>query len=210
MTGANKGGLPSKRRGYGSFPPLADGARAAQAALHRVLRPTAPTSSPSNTSLREVWPLLEPGYILHIIAGMHRERYRVNASLHQSGIEIEGFVPDVRNAYQRAEIVLAPLTASAGTNIKILEAMAMGKLVISTPAGINGLDLRPGSDLIVVNSAAEMARKIRTADRRSFEIAARAAALRYSWKEIADLQTALYDEQLLEINEPRTGGSANV
>ena len=40
-------------------------------------------------------------------------------------------------------IVIAPLLASAGTNIKIMEAMAMGKAIVSTPSGVNGLDLEP-------------------------------------------------------------------
>ncbi len=40
----------------------------------------------------------------------------------------------------RATLVIAPLVASAGTNIKILEAMAMGKAIVSTEAGINGLE----------------------------------------------------------------------
>ena len=48
------------------------------------------------------------------------------------GIELEGFVADVRPAYARAAIVIAPLLASAGTNIKILEAMAMGKPIVAT------------------------------------------------------------------------------
>ena len=65
----------------------------------------------------------------------------VSGYLDRPGIVVEGFVADVRPAYQRAAVVVAPLVASAGTNIKILEAMAMGKAMVSTPAGVNGLDL---------------------------------------------------------------------
>ena len=144
--------------------------------------------------LKDVWPLLGPGYVLHIIAGYNPERYAVNADLMQPGIELEGFVSDVRTAYSRAEMVIAPLMASAGTNIKVLEAMAMGKLVVSTPAGINGLDLKPDLDLIVVTSAAEMAERIRTADPKEFERQARETALLYDWSRIAREQLALYRE----------------
>ena len=42
-------------------------------------------------------------------------------------------------AYRRASIVIAPLVASAGTNIKVLEAMAMGKALVSR-RGVNGLE----------------------------------------------------------------------
>jgi glycosyltransferase involved in cell wall biosynthesis len=98
--------------------------------------------------LNEVWPLLLD-VKLHIIAGarpdffLERYRDRVTLNLNQPGIELEGFVSDVRPAYERAAVVVAPLIASAGTNLKILEAMAMGKVVVSTPAGVNGLDLSP-------------------------------------------------------------------
>ena len=109
--------------------------------------------------LHEVWPLLRDA-TLHIIAGARHEQYAVDADLAQPGIELEGFVADVRPAYQRAALVVAPLVASAGTNIKILEAMAMGKAVVSTPAGVNGLDLTPGEDFVLVQTAAEMAAAI--------------------------------------------------
>jgi len=153
--------------------------------------------------LREVWPRLGPGFTLHVIAGARHEyflefyRNRAAIDLSGPGIELEGFVSDVRNAYQRAALVLAPLTASAGTNIKVLEAMAMGRVVVSTPAGINGLDLAAGREVIVTGSAEEMAERILSlssdpAARRRIETAARAAALRYDWREIALRQSELY------------------
>jgi GT2 family glycosyltransferase/glycosyltransferase involved in cell wall biosynthesis len=147
--------------------------------------------------VREVWPLLGSGFSLHIIAGLHPERYPVAVDLSQPGIKLEGFVSDVRNAYSRAEIVLAPLTASAGTNIKVLEAMAMGRLVVSTPAGINGLDLVADSDLIVANTASEIADRIvgvsgSPDERKRFEVRARETALRFDWREIAREQSELY------------------
>ena len=68
--------------------------------------------------LRDVWPLLGSAFTLHIIAGARHDYYldyyRAGIDLSQPGIEVEGFVSDVRDAYRRAEIVLAPLTASAG------------------------------------------------------------------------------------------------
>jgi glycosyltransferase involved in cell wall biosynthesis len=107
-------------------------------------------------------------------------------------------VSDVRDAYRRAEIVLAPLTASAGTNIKVLEAMAMGRVVVGTPAGFNGLDVTNGVDVIVASTAGEMARKIGELcsdgeARRVIERHARETAIRYSWGEIAAEQIGLWD-----------------
>ena len=153
--------------------------------------------------LQEVWPLLEPGFRLHVIAGAQPEHYlgfyrgRVFVDPDRPGVEVEGFVPDVREAYRRAELVLAPLTASAGTNIKVLEAMAMGRVVVSTPAGVNGLDLRYGQDVVVCARAEEMAAQIQSlsADaerRKSIERQARETAVRFDWREIGIRQDALY------------------
>jgi glycosyltransferase involved in cell wall biosynthesis len=157
--------------------------------------------------LREAWPLLKAaGATLHIIAGARHQYYldryhdRVQPDLAQRGIEIQDYVADVRPAYQRATVVVAPLVASAGTNIKIMEAMAMGKAVVSTPAGINGLDLNPGTDVLIANTGAEMARAIldlleNPARRQAMERAARQTVERtFGWEVIAERQKQLYED----------------
>jgi len=159
--------------------------------------------------LREVWPQLRQlNPALHIIAGSRHEyfleRYqeRVRLDLAQPGIEVEDFVADVRPAYERASVVIAPLVASAGTNIKIMEAMAMGKAIVSTPAGIHGLDLHPGTDVLVCETADEMAQAISDlledpAKRKRIEAEARRTVERdFDWDRIAEQQTALYRELL--------------
>ncbi len=144
--------------------------------------------------LREVLPRLS-GVTLHVIAGQRHERFW---DLHHDNVEVEGFVADVRPAYQRASVVIAPLVASAGTNIKILEAMAMAKAIVSTEAGINGLDLQRGSDVIVADAPDEMARAIARLlespeERRALErTARRTAEERYGWDAIAEEQKRLY------------------
>jgi glycosyltransferase involved in cell wall biosynthesis len=154
--------------------------------------------------LCDVWPLLGSGYRLHVIGGARHEYYidyfreRVSIDFSRPGIELEGFVADVRAAYHRAAIVLAPLTASAGTNIKVLEAMAMGKAVVSTQAGVNGLDISPGGDFMLSESAKQMAEQIieLSADsekRKYIERNARQTALQFDWRAIGEKQLSLYD-----------------
>jgi glycosyltransferase involved in cell wall biosynthesis len=157
--------------------------------------------------LREVWPQLRTrGATLHIIAGARSQYYlercrdRVKINLAQPGLEVEDFVADVRPAYERAAIVIAPLLASAGTNIKIMEAMAMGKAVVSTPAGINGLDLYPGKDVIVAVTGAAISQAIldlfeNPVRRHSIERQARRTVeSRFDWDAIACQQKLLYQE----------------
>jgi glycosyltransferase involved in cell wall biosynthesis len=144
--------------------------------------------------LREVLPRLA-GVTLHVIAGQRHERFW---DLRHENVEVEGFVADVRPAYERASVVIAPLVASAGTNIKILEAMAMGKAIVSTEAGINGLDLERGADAIVADAPEDMARAIARLlnspeERQRLERNARAKAEeRYGWDAIAEEQKRLY------------------
>jgi GT2 family glycosyltransferase len=144
--------------------------------------------------LREVFPRL-PGATLHVIAGQRPERFW---DLNEQGVEVEGFVADVRPAYERAAVVIAPLVVSAGTNIKIMEAMAMGKAILSTKSGVHGLDLQAGADLIVAETPNEIARAISrlfdcTEEREALERQARHTAERlFGWDVIAEEQQNLY------------------
>ena len=56
-------------------------------------------------------------------------------------IRMLGFVADVRPLYVEANLVIVPTTVSAGTNVKVLEAMAMQRAVVSTTSGCAGLGL---------------------------------------------------------------------
>ncbi len=155
--------------------------------------------------LEHAWPAIH-GAKLHIIAGANHEyfldfhRPQVSLNLALPGIEVEGFVSDVRPAYARAQVVIAPLIASAGTNLKVLEAMACGRPVVSTPAGVNGLELTPGTDFVLVHTGAEMAEAIERLFQSPEECARLAAAARrrveqsYGWDAIARRQNELYRE----------------
>jgi GT2 family glycosyltransferase len=148
--------------------------------------------------LREVFPRLA-NVTFHVIAGMRHEQFW---DLRHPNVEIEGFVADVRPAYERAAVVVAPLVASAGTNIKIMEAMAMGKAVVSTTPGIHGLELQPGVDLVVADSPGEIADRIahllESPDvRTAFETQARRTAeSRFGWDAIAEEQRRVYADLL--------------
>lgn len=95
-----------------------------------------------------------PNARLHVVAGPDHEQAallagKANLLLPQPGISMQGFVEDVRPAYRECNVVVIPLPVSAGTNIKLMEAMACGRAVVSTPIGCTGLDLRDGHDLLV-------------------------------------------------------------
>jgi glycosyltransferase involved in cell wall biosynthesis len=102
---------------------------------------------------REIMPRVwakAPETRLRVVAGPQHEWFwkefgrRENLRAMDPRIEIHGFVEDLRPLYARASVVAVPLEVSAGTNIKVLEAMACGKAIVTTPVGCAGLGLRDG------------------------------------------------------------------
>jgi glycosyltransferase involved in cell wall biosynthesis len=97
-----------------------------------------------------------PNAILHVIAGPHHEKAaelagKARLLKRDPRIVVDGFVEDVRPAYRGADVVAIPLPVSAGTNIKVLEAMACGRAIVSTAAGCQGLGLESDRELIVAD-----------------------------------------------------------
>lgn len=69
------------------------------------------------------------------------------------GVIVTGAVPDTRDWLAAASVVVAPLTLARGIQNKVLEAMAMGKPVVATPAAAEGIDAVDGVDLIIADGA---------------------------------------------------------
>lgn len=67
-------------------------------------------------------------------------------------ISVHADVPSVEAYYARADIVIAPIRFGGGTRIKIIEAMAMGRPVVSTRIGAEGLDLTDGEHLLLADT----------------------------------------------------------
>jgi sugar transferase (PEP-CTERM/EpsH1 system associated) len=74
---------------------------------------------------------------------------RVRALARCPGVTVTGAVPDVRPHIADAALTVVPLRSGAGTRLKILEAMAMQRAVVSTSQGAEGLDVTPGLHLLM-------------------------------------------------------------
>jgi sugar transferase (PEP-CTERM/EpsH1 system associated) len=72
-------------------------------------------------------------------------------------IVVTGSVPDVAEFVALAAVVVAPLRYGSGTRLKILEAMAMAKAVVATPLGSEGIEARPGEEIVVAESPDDQA-----------------------------------------------------
>ena len=73
---------------------------------------------------------------------------------------VTGYVDDVRPYLREAAVVICPVRFGAGTRIKILEAMAMGRAVVSTAVGCEGLGVVAGEAIMIANEPGEMAEAI--------------------------------------------------
>jgi glycosyltransferase involved in cell wall biosynthesis len=77
------------------------------------------------------------------------------------GIQLTGYVDDIRPLVQAAACYIAPLRAGGGTRLKILDAWAMGKAVVSTAVGCEGLDARDCDNILIRDTADGFADAIR-------------------------------------------------
>jgi glycosyltransferase involved in cell wall biosynthesis len=108
------------------------------------------------------------------------------------GVHVTGRVDDVVPYYSRSTACVVPLRAGGGTRLKILEAMALGRPVVSTSLGCEGLEVVDGEHLFIADSPEQIADKVvrLLADQALRErIASNARQLvvaRYDWDVIAD------------------------
>jgi glycosyltransferase involved in cell wall biosynthesis len=105
-------------------------------------------------------------------------------------VEVTGTVPSVADYLRDAAVVIVPLRIGGGTRLKIFEAMAMGKALVSTTIGAEGLDVTSGENCILADNPSSFGDSILTllSDtqlRRKYERAAAALAARYDWSNIA-------------------------
>lgn len=110
-----------------------------------------------------------------------------------------GFVDDVRPYLGSLEVYLAPMVSGTGIKNKVLEAMAMGLPVVTTPLGVEALDVVNGEHCLITDSAAGFAsaieRLLNDADerRRLGRAARQLVEQRYSWDTTAERYLELYD-----------------
>ncbi len=128
-------------------------------------------------------------------------------------VEVVGRVPDVRPHVAQAEIVVVPLRVGGGTRIKIPEAMAMAKAVVSTHIGAEGLPFRNGCEICLEDDPEAFSLTVidllrNPSRRRAIEKAARERVVRdHSWESVVDR----VEEILVRVNENfRTGAVAPV
>lgn len=153
---------------------------------------TYPNADGAQFLLREIWP--------RVLARRPEARLKIVGAdppgwlgaLAGPGVEVTGFVEDLRPHLAAAALVAVPLRLGGGTRLKIVEGMAMGKAIVSTALGAEGIDAVPGRDLLLADDpeafADAVARLLVDPElaRTLGERARRLAVERYSWSAAAE------------------------
>ncbi len=108
---------------------------------------------------RDVVPLLRrrvPGAVFRVVGRFDHE-WQVATLRGLEGVEVTGEVPDVGEELRAATISVVPVRFGGGTRIKILEAFAYGVPVVSTAVGAEGLEVEPGTHLVVADTPEDLA-----------------------------------------------------
>ena len=153
----------------------------------------------------QVWPILRaqsPEVSATIVAGqdplIYWRQYTGTAEFPEDDrIRMLEFVSDVRPLYVEANLVLVPTLVSAGTNLKVLEAMAMERAVVSTSSGCAGLGLEHGLNVWISDQPDDFANAVLTLLqnqelREQLAAAGRKhAECNFGWQEIGKRQCAI-------------------
>jgi sugar transferase (PEP-CTERM/EpsH1 system associated) len=125
------------------------------------------------------------------------------------GVQVTGRVQDIRPFVHDAEVYVVPLRIGGGTRLKIFEAMAMGKAVVSTSIGAEGLPVEHGKNILLADGAEEFATSVvellkDSAGRRGLGERARQMVLEdHSWESSAARFKAVLTGLCARTPEPR-------
>jgi sugar transferase (PEP-CTERM/EpsH1 system associated) len=129
------------------------------------------------------------------------------------GVQVTGTVPDIRPFLHRGAVYVVPIRSGSGTRLKIFEAMATGKAIVSTRVGAEGLPVTSDENIILADEPREFARQVaallrNTGDRARLGRAARQLVEQhYSWGAAA----AHFDRVLCQVahasSQPATPGA---
>lgn len=150
--------------------------------------------------VEKVWPLIkknQPSAKLWIVGNAPTQKVYNYEKIDKS-IKVTGGIPDIRDAYASAHILLAPVFSGKGTRYKILEAFATGTPAVATSIGVEGLEITPGKHAIVANTAQEMSDaviKLLSDKKRQAELAKNGkefVAKKYDWNIISEKLDHIY------------------
>jgi polysaccharide biosynthesis protein PslH len=142
---------------------------------------------------KEILPLIRkevPHVSLTVVGRKPSQRlHKLAAS--QPNIKLTGWVEDIRPFLASSAVCIVPLRIGGGTRLKIFEAMSMGKAIVSTTVGAEGLPVRPGEHLLIADEPTAFARSTvgllrdPTQRNRLGDAAHKLVEEKYAWAQVA-------------------------
>jgi glycosyltransferase involved in cell wall biosynthesis len=138
----------------------------------------------------------QPGASLHLVgrnAPSDRARFE-----RAPAVTCLGYVSDVRPHLAEATCCVVPIRAGGGTRLKILDAWAMGKAIVSTTIGCEGLDARHGENILIADDPSAFAQAVgevlgNSKLRETLQVNARSTAVEtYAWDTVGARMRAAY------------------
>jgi glycosyltransferase involved in cell wall biosynthesis len=172
----------------------------------------APNVNAAELLVEEILPLVRagrPGADV-LLAGARPSRSVTR--LEGPGVEVSGWVEDIRTAYARGRVMVAPLVIGAGQQNKILEAMAMGVPCVTTPLVNRAIGAEPGREIMVGEDPAALAAAILEllgSPELRRDMAARARTFvqdRYSWRSIGETLGAVLERPAASTSRQSAAG----
>jgi glycosyltransferase involved in cell wall biosynthesis len=166
--------------------------------------------------MNEAWPALSrefPDATIDILGHNPPEELRQIAA-RTPQVTVTGFVDDIRPYFQRATAAICPVRDGGGTRIKVLDALAQGKPLVSTSIGCEGIAVVPERDVLVADSAADFVRQLARVFRdpalrqRLAENGRRVTEERYSWDALAAQLVDIY-ERVVPAGRPEPAARIN-
>jgi len=115
-----------------------------------------------NYFCKEVFPLIKckVSKITFNAIGTSPTRRLINLSKHNKNVSAVGYVEDIRPYVSSSSIFIAPMLSGGGTKLKVLNAMSMGKPVVTTNVGAEGIDLQNGENIVIADNPEDYANGI--------------------------------------------------
>ncbi len=149
-----------------------------------------------------VWPAIRrarPGVRWAIVG--QKPHPRLERLRQVAGITLTGWVESVQPYLAGAAVVIMPFRVGSGTRLKLIEAMAAGKAIVSTPIGTEGFPVQHGQEVYLAETAQELATAVlhlldHPQEREQLGRAARAFARHYDWRVVVSQFDLVYTKVL--------------
>lgn len=152
--------------------------------------------------LRDMWSEIKAAVpdVKFYVIGQDPTREILDISKQDASVIVTGFVDDIRPYVAKSAVYVVPIRVGGGTRLKVLDALAQGKAIVSTSVGCEGIEVTNGLDICIEDDSKGFIRRtvelLKSRDRREElgKSARRLAVERYSWAGIGQVLDGVYEE----------------